>query len=95
MLTSKYCLIHLEVISQFHEALPATEKGDVAVHKSARNYLRANKRALRKVKKSATPADQQSSSGTTGTSVAVGAGTFAFIERFEYEVNIQDFLPVL
>ena len=51
-----YGLIHLEVVSQFHEALPATEKGDAAVHKLTGNYLReTNKRVSRKAKKLAPP----------------------------------------
>ena len=48
------------MISQFHEALPASEKGDAAVHKLTGNYLReANKRVGRKAKKLAPPPDEQ------------------------------------
>ena len=54
------------MVSQFHEALPATEKGDAAVLKLTGKFLReANKRVGRKAKKSATPPDEQSSSKTT------------------------------
>ena len=61
------------MVSQFHKALPATEKGDAAVPKLTGNYLReANKRVGCKAKKSATPPDEQSSRKTFNTSVAVG-----------------------